>query len=65
MGYCRSSGLATRDLKVKCFLEMFKNAEKWAKSASIKTGLFGHFFSKCCHSKTNKDIDMKPKLVEA
>ena len=20
------------------------------------------FFSKCCHSKTNKDIDMKPKL---
>ena len=52
-------------LKVKCFLQMFKNAEKWAKSASSKTGLFGHFFSKCCHSKTNKDIDMKPKLVEA
>ena len=52
-------------LKVKRFLKMFKNAEKWAKSASIKTGLFGHFFSKCCHSNTNKDIDMRPKLVEA
>ena len=49
----------------KCFLKMFKNAEKRAKSASIETGLFGHFFSKCCHSKTNKDIDMRPKLVEA
>ena len=32
--------------KVKCFPKMFKNAEKWAKSASIKTGLFGHFFFK-------------------
>ena len=42
-----------------------KNAEKWAKSASSKTGLFVNFFSKCCHSKTNKDNDMKPKLVEA
>ena len=52
-------------LKVKCFLKMFKNAEKLAKSASCKTALFGHFFSKCCHSKTNKDNDMKPKLVEA
>ena len=44
---------------------MFKNAEKWAKSASSKTGLFGHFFSKCYHSKTNKDIDIKPKPYEA
>ena len=44
---------------------MFKNAEKWAKSASFKTGSFGHFFPKCCHSKINKDNDMKPKLVEA
>ena len=52
-------------LNVKCFLKMLKNAEKWAKSASGKTGLFGHFFSKRSHSKTNKDDDMKPKLVEA
>ena len=44
---------------------MLKNDEKWAKSAGSKTGLFGHFFSKCCHLKTNKDNDMKPKLVEA
>jgi len=44
---------------------MFKNAEKLAKSASSKTASFGHFFSKYCHSRTNKDNDMKPKLVEA
>ena len=52
-------------LKVNCFLKMFKDDEKWAKSASSKTGLFVHFFSKCYHSKTNKDNDMTPKLVEA
>ena len=33
-----------KPLKVKCFLKMFKNDEECAKSASSKTGLFGHFF---------------------
>ena len=59
----RSSGVwPPEPLKVECFLKMFKNAEKWVKSASSKTFLFGHVFTKCCHSKINKDNDMKPQV---
>ena len=39
--------------------------KSWQNLLAAKLLYLDTFFSKCCHSKTNKDNDMKPKLVEA
>ena len=59
MGYFMSSGLTTR---AKLFLKMLKMLKS---GQNLQAKQFYDFFSKCCHSKTNTDNDMKPKLVES
>ena len=59
MGYFMSSGLTTR---AKWFLKMLKMLKS---GQNLQAKRFYDFFSKCCHSKTNTDNDMKPKLVES